>query len=119
MVDNFISSEASRQDESTRAGDGAFQIQQLLQKLHGSAKQNQMVIDELAPKVGGSGTARKKQSGLIDDSMKEKFERRKRAMARQKKILQEFMTKQELFKEQHLSTGTFLPFSEVSNAFLN
>lgn len=69
-----------------------------------------MLIDALAPNIGKDGGVGKKQSGLVDDPMKEKVERRKRAMARQKKILEEFMSKQEMFKEQHLSTGTFPGF---------
>ena len=74
-------------------------------KLHRSKAENQVLIDKLAPKIGKNGSGSKKRSGILDDKMAEKLERRKKAMDRQKKILQEFMSKQEMFKEQLVSSG--------------
>ena len=101
-------SEAAKQQQNIIAGDGSFQITQLLERLHESNSLNKAVIDRLAPKIGKNGSSLKKRSGILDDSMKEKVERRKRAMARQKKILEEFMSKQEMFKEQNITPSMFL-----------
>jgi len=83
----FVFSDPTKQQQDIRAGDGSFQISRLLLKLRGSSVQNQILIDELAPKIGTSGDGCRKKNGISDDTMKEKEERKKKAMARQKKNL--------------------------------
>jgi len=97
-------SDPTKQQQDIRAGDGSFQISRLLLKLRGSSVQNQILIDDLAPKIGTSGDGCRKKNGISDDTLKEKEERKKKAMARQKKILAEFMSKQEVFKEQNITS---------------
>ena len=96
----FLFSDSAKGQQDILAGDGSFQISQLLMKLYRSTAQNRILIDELAPDIGKDGSDSKKRRGLLTDSTKEKLERRNKAMARQKKILEEFMLKQEVFKEQ-------------------
>ena len=101
-----VFSDFTRQQQNIRAGDGSFQISQLLLKLRSSNIQNQVLVDELSPKIGMNSNGCRKKNGISDDALKEKVERKKKAMARQKKILAEFMSKQEVFKEQNITSGT-------------
>eukprot|EP00795_Rhopilema_esculentum_P014545 gene14545-5613_t len=102
FVQTKRSSDKAMDDQDIRAGDGTYRVTELLQELHESSAKNQAIIDRLAPKIGRSD-GQNKRSGVADDSLSERLDRRKKAMARQKKILEEFMTKQEMFKEQHMS----------------
>ena len=103
--------------QDIRAGDGTYRVTELLQELHESSAKNQAIIDRLAPKIGRS-EGQNKRSGVADDSLSERLDRRKKAMARQKKILEEFMTKQEMFKEQHMSIGRFVFSNQGQGSFL-
>ena len=75
--------------------------------LRSSNVQNQSLIDSLAPHIGRRDGAKKRVGsvGSDDDAQAERNDRRKKAIARQRKILAEFMTKQEVFKEHNTSTG--------------
>lgn len=78
---------------------------ELLVSLANSSSTNEELVYDLCPSISQRNEAKKKRIEVEESTESLKADRRKRAMARQQKILAEFMSKQEVFRDNVESRG--------------
>eukprot|EP00794_Sanderia_malayensis_P003219 gene3219-3696_t len=96
------------------AGDGSYHVTELLVSLAEANRVNEQLVNRLCPSISERNCVKKKRGDSEGDNQSYKEDRRKRAMARQQKILAEFMSKQEVFRDQVIAQDLFFTSPETN-----